>query len=316
MQCPKCGAIAPTEDIFCEECGTALAVLPTRSSNGCAKCGAGSEQIDPQGFCSICGFRNQSGRNHLEIAVQPNLGGVSDRGLRHHRNEDYLALQQVKERAYVLVVCDGVSSSSEPDLASKAAADSACVALTDAIRQGVKLEEAMNTAFALALASVCAVPYSTGVDEEPPSTTIVAAVVENRTATIGWMGDSRAYWLSSSGSLQLTKDDSWLNEVVASGRMTEAVASHSPQAHAITAWLGLDAGDSAKPSIVNFNIPGSGYLLLCTDGLWNYVSDPVEIAELIQQMSDKEAVSISRSFVEFARLSGGHDNITAAILSL
>lgn len=322
MQCPNCGTIATAGDRFCEECGTSLVANSANLSNstaGCEKCGAGPEEIDAEGFCSNCGFRREAPQgDRIEVTLQANQGGVTDRGLRHHRNEDYFAVQKVDGRnAYVLVVCDGVSSSLDPDKAAKAAAVSACMALSAAVQKGeIELEKAMKAAIGEAQASVCAIPYTRGTDEDAPSTTIVAAVVIDRTATIGWLGDSRAYWISPNGSRQLTRDDSWLFDVVASGKMTEAEARKSPHAHAITRWLGADAGDDSQPSVVKFDIPGSGHLLLCTDGLWNYAPEPAQIASLVKQMSDADAVTVSRSLADFARRSGGHDNITVAILSL
>ena len=281
----------------------------------CEKCDAGPEQIDAEGFCSSCGFRREAReRDRIEF-VQPNLGCVTDRGLRHHRNEDYFACAKVDEN-YVLVVCDGVSSSQQPDKAAKVGAEAACKALTTAVQGDIELEEIVKVAFATALTSVRTIPYTKSVDADPPSTTIVAAVVKNGIATIGCIGDSRAYWISPKGSQQLTKDDSWISEVVASGQMTEAEASKSAHAHAITKWLGVDASDTWEPSVVNFALPGPGQLLLCTDGLWNYAPEAQQIAELVQEVSDAEAIAVSRSLVEFARSQGGHDNITVAILSL
>jgi len=323
MECPKCGTTVQVGDRFCEECGTALvadSAIP-KSTGGCEKCGAGSEEIDAEGYCSNCGFRREARENdRIEVTCSPNLGGVSDRGLRHHRNEDYLACAMVDQRnAYVLVVCDGVSSSQEPDLAAKAAAVGACIALTTAVHKGdIKPEEAMKEAIAAALASVCNISYTSGMDADPPSTTIVAAIVLDRTATIGWLGDSRAYWISPHGSRQLTKDDSWLCDMVSSGQMTEAEARKSDKAHAITRWLGVDAINDSEPSVVNFAIPGSGYLLLCTDGLWNYATNTAQMGQIVKQLSDADAdaVTVSRRLVEFARSRGGHDNITAALLSL
>ncbi|HEY9669984.1 MAG TPA: protein phosphatase 2C domain-containing protein [Waterburya sp.] len=321
MQCSKCGATVQAGDRFCEECGTALmveAAIP-QSTGGCEKCGAALEEIDAEGYCSCCGFRNQARENdRIEVTCSSKLAGVSDRGLRHYDNEDYVACATVDgKNAYVLVVCDGVSSSQKPELAAIAAAEAACTELTTAIEKGdIKPEEAMNSAFTSALSAVCAIPYSEGTNADFPSTTIVAAVVIDRTATIGWLGDSRAYWISPQGSRQLTKDDSWLYDMVSSGKMTEVQARQSDKAHAITRWLGVDAIADAEPSLVNFNIPGSGYLLLCTDGLWNYAPEPAQITEIVKSKSGADALTVSRSLVEFARRSGGHDNITVAVLSL
>lgn len=320
MQCPKCSTTVQISDRFCEECGTPLAAenaMP-KSTTGCEKCGAGVEEIDAEGFCSNCGFRCEARNNdYFEVILNSNLAGVSDRGLRHHRNEDYLACAQVEgKNAHILVVCDGVSSSQSSDLAAKAAAKATCRALTTAVENGVKSVEAMKEAVTAALASVCAIPYGDSADVDSPSTTLVAAIIKDHIATIGWLGDSRAYWISPDGSRQLTRDDSWMNEIVASGEMTEVEASKSDKAHAITRWLGVDAINDAEPSIVQFDIPGSGHLLLCSDGLWNYAPESSQIAELVQQTSDTDAVTISRQLVEFARRCGGRDNITVAILSL
>ncbi|WZF19630.1 PP2C family serine/threonine-protein phosphatase [Nostoc sp. UHCC 0302] len=324
MQCSKCGASVLPNDRFCEECGTLLI------AGSCEKCGAGIEEIDEQGFCSNCGFRREPReRDWLEITIGSHLAGVSDRGLRHHHNEDFFALKQVNNaQTNILVVCDGVSSSDQSDLAAQTAAESACLTLATAWENP---ELAMKLAFNTALKSVSNIFYANNQNTDPPSTTIVAALVHHDTATIGWLGDSRAYWISPSGSRQLTKDDSWLTEVVAAGEMTEIEAKRSPNAHGITRWLGADA-DNADPSIVNFTIPGSGYLLLCTDGLWNYAPEALQLTNIIQQTSNTDvfalqpfghptagvgaAIAISRSLVEFARNSGGHDNITVAVLCL
>jgi PPM family protein phosphatase len=309
MKCSNCGTVVLLNDQFCEECGTCLTAV------GCEKCGAKSEAIDNEGFCSVCGFRKEV-QDRLEISIDSHLAGVSDRGLRHHRNEDYLALQTVNNNTHILIVCDGVSSSSNPHLAAQAATESACIALITAIKQEENPQSAIKSAVAAALSSLCNIAYDKSINSEPPSTTIVAAVVQQNTATIGWLGDSRAYWISGNNSRQLTKDHSWVSEVVAAGEMTQAEARKSPQANAITRWLGADAIDDAIPTIINFTIPSSGYLLLCSDGLWNYAEQPQQLAKLIQQTSNTHAIAISQALVEFARQSGGHDNITVALLSL
>jgi len=306
MHCFKCGFVVTESDRFCEECGTAIA-----KEAGC-ECGAGVKEIDGDGYCLNCGFRRElKQRDHFEVSLHLSLAGVSDRGLKHHRNEDYLALATVND-SQILVVCDGISSSTQPDVASQVAAISACEALTAAMQRGENPEFATKTAFTVAGKYVCNIPSTVSINNEPPSTTIVTAIVQDRTATIGWLGDSRAYWLADTGSRQLTTDDSWLTEVVAAG-MTEEMAKLSPKCHSITRWLGADANDDAAPGMVNFTIPGSGYLLLCSDGLWNYAAEAEKLAKI--SPSGAEALIVCRQLVEFARNSGGHDNISVAVLS-
>ncbi len=319
MQCPNCQGSILLDDRFCENCGVPLTAdsLPVKAA--CAKCG--SNDIDTEGYCAQCGFRNapisdDAASDRLELAVSNRLAGVSDPGLKRDRKEDYLALQTVDDNYHALVVCDGVSSSQSPEIAAKTAADTTCEYLRNNWRARENPSLGMKNAIAAALKAVCAIPYYHQDQEtEPPSTTIVAAAVQANQITIGWLGDSRAYWIANNSSQQLTQDDSWLTEVITSGQLSEAEARLSPQAHAITRWLGTDAGNEAIPRVVTFTISGSGYLLLCTDGLWNYTPNPNQLAELVQRYSAPEAIVLSRRLVEYARSQGGRDNITVAILS-
>jgi serine/threonine protein phosphatase PrpC len=295
MECPHCTATLPDDDIFCEECGVRL--LDEAPQKGGCRCGAGPDEIDEDGFCGRCGIRvRPRPEDHIEIVVSPDLAGVSDRGIRHERNEDRVAVQDS-----ILVVCDGVSSSGEAQTAAAAAVDS--------IREMLGGGSSMEQAFAEAARRVAELDRS----GEAPSTTAVAARVENNTATIGWVGDSRAYWIESDGARQLTSDHSWLNDVVSSGEMSMEEAVEDSRAHAITRWLGGDSEENARPDTVTFPIPGPGVLLLCSDGLWNYAPSEREMGELFARM-EGDAIAICRGFVEFAKERGGQDNVTAAVL--
>src|SRR5258707_13508042 len=95
---------------------------------------------------------NPSSRDHAEVDLGP-AAGVSDRGLRHHRNEDAMALaaeQAPDGPAVVAVVCDGVSSSARPDEASQAAAQAALPALMAAGHPGEDLAPASLASWAAA----------------------------------------------------------------------------------------------------------------------------------------------------------------------
>lgn len=317
LQCPNCTATIFPDDQFCEECGTPLVQLTPlyiepAPSIGCYKCGAPLEAIDNEGYCSHCGFQTEQPKSdRLQITINSQFAGASDRGIKHHKNEDYLALNQINN-TQILVVCDGVSSSSTPELAAQIAAKTTC----EVLAQENPPEAAIHTAFAAALTAVSNIDYTENQDTEPPSTTIIAAVVAQNTATIGWLGDSRAYWISPNGSRLLTKDDSWVNEVVAAGEMTQTQAQQSPHAHSITRWLGADTRDDAKPSVIKFTIPNSGYLLLCSDGLWNYAPEAEALANLILPQPKQDVISISNHLVNYAISRGGRDNITVAILEI
>jgi hypothetical protein len=139
MNCHQCGEIVTVDDRFCEECGVNLVINPTAQAidPGCQKCGAPPSKIDPDRYCIECGFRQVAISNEtIELQPAPNLAGASDRGRRHHQNEDAIALKLIAPDTYAIVVCDGVSSSQHPELASQAAVTSCLQAIEIAIADG------------------------------------------------------------------------------------------------------------------------------------------------------------------------------------
>jgi len=290
--CPQCSIESPTEDRFCEECGARLE-SPQGKLPDCQKCGATPDEIDADGYCMACGHRRvASKRDHLERVVSEGFAGLSDRGLRHHRNEDFLTMDTVGEDAHVIVVCDGVSSTYDADKASEAAAEAAFRSLVQSIESG---QDTRRTALLAAISKAAAAVTALASASENPASTIVAAVARGSFIDIAWLGDSRAYWIGpGEAARQLTEDD-----------------AEEPESHAITKWLGADAPEDQTTSTVRFGIPGPGSLLLCTDGLWNYLPDPAEMVR-----AGANAIEAARALIDFANASGGHDNITAALLTL
>jgi PPM family protein phosphatase len=320
MNCHQCGGKIAVADRFCEECGVNLVTNPNPPSidNGCQKCGASQSRIDADRYCIECGFRQVAISNDtIELQPVPNFAGASDRGRRHHQNEDAIAIKSIAPDTYIIVVCDGVSSSQHPELASQSATTACIQGIEFALQhQGAEPTTAIEIGVEAALKAVANIPIDPTSEIDPSSTTIVTAIVQNQIATIGWLGDSRAYWLSPAKSVQLTQDDSWLRDAIESGNYTPAEAEDSPYAHAIVRWLGADTADDGKPTLTTFQIPNQGYLLLCTDGLWNYTPDPAYLHHLIQQAPAPESLDIVRHLISYANQQGGQDNITAAILSI
>ena len=339
MMCPACVAEMPDEDLFCENCGLKLGE-PAARTTGCA-CG----ELDEDGYCLSCGRRAhglasppaEASRlsdptDHIEQAISPHFGAVSDRGRKHAKNEDRFGIFEAGS-SRVLVVCDGVSTSRNAEVASttvtEGVLESLALDLRAADAKGIADPAAAVRRAVLAGAARLATSEHSKTADNPPSTTVVAALLTGMEATIGWLGDSRAYWIEFSPDMEgpafalaLTRDHSWLNDVVGAHELTPKQAAKSPQAHAITRWIGSDAGDELEIEIVRHSIPANanGILLLCTDGLWNYFPTPEAMAGIVQNASRSaprsgaDALSVARQLVELANLRGGHDNITAAVL--
>jgi serine/threonine protein phosphatase PrpC len=149
-----------------------------------------------------------------------------------------------------------------------------------------------------------------------PACTLVSAVWDGSEVTIGWAGDSRAYWIGADGPARLTLDHSWAQEQVSAGLMTAEVAEADRRAHAITRWLGA-GGPEDIPQVVTFRPIGPGRLILCSDGLWNYVPDADELALLVGALTaDGSPVGVARALTAVALDKGGRDNITVAVVDV
>jgi len=256
--------------------------------SACPRCSAAAQPGDR--FCEECGLRLPSPDDRRETSTCCGAG-ITDRGVRHAANEDAYAVSCGAGVAYA-AVCDGVSSAPNSAAAARAAADVAVAVLSERIAAQDTDADAIEAATAAAANAVGAL-HDSG---EAPSCTFVCAVVRRGRVTVGWLGDSRAYWLDGDASRQLTEDD--------------AVEG----THAITRWLGADAEDT-RPRIATYRLSTSGAVLLCSDGLWNYAADAISIAAAVPD-AHAEPLAAARRLTEIALTGGGHDNITTVLLPI
>jgi serine/threonine protein phosphatase PrpC len=339
MSCPQCGEPIGASDAFCENCGAPLQTsVPDRATSGgltppnvaqseehplheepdelpvpkCVSCGG---EVGDDGWCTVCGARASNGREHLAEQPSSTVAAVTDKGRIHPRNEDAYAISTAGAWT-ALIVCDGVTTATDSDVASLAAANAARDLLVAAPRPGgspsaraTHWSEQLKAA-ALAADEAAEKTAAHG-DANPPSSTFVAAVADGAVIVAAWVGDSRAYWLPDDGPAeQLSVDDSWASELIAAGIARE-VAEVSPKAHAITKWLGVDSPDiDASTSTTIATTPG--WLLVCSDGLWNYCSAAEDLRALAAQQP-ADPLARAEALVDWANEQGGHDNITVTL---
>ena len=255
------------------------------------------------------------------------VAGVSDRGLRHSRNEDamHFAVADTETGPVaVAIVCDGVSSAPRPDEASWTAVNAGITLLAEGAERGDDPEAISLMAVKAAGEALTELAGPAGA----PASTYVSAVVGEGQITVCWLGDSRAYWLSANapapsgpndtiditgGSRRVTRDDSLAEEIVAAGLATMEEAMASPQAHVITRWLGADLPEP-QAHIEQFTPTGPGVLLLCSDGLWNYRPEAAELAAMAMPAAQTRPLDAAADLAKFALDSGGLDNITVVII--
>jgi serine/threonine protein phosphatase PrpC len=302
---------------------TAELGAPPAGTKLCVACRSG--QVDSDGYCENCGHAQPRERDHMEQELGA-VAAVSDRGLRHHRNEDAFAISSTAlpdgSPAVVAIVCDGVSSATRPDEASLAASRAANEALLDALPLGTHPQQAMHDAIVAAAEAVNSLADASTAQGEhaphvnAPACTLVGAVITPTLLIVGWVGDSRAYWVPvdrASPPARLTEDDSWAAQMVAAGLMNEAEAYADERAHAITGWLGADAYE-LEPHTASFKPDRPGVVVVCTDGLWNYAEAAEDMTEVVPLDAAERPLHSAQVLVGHALDGGGHDNVTVAVL--
>ncbi len=333
--CPACGSPVSSSASFCEVCGGPLTPtqapvasgLPAEPISGqtrrlgsrasqateCASCGG---PVGADGYCQLCGTKAPSARDHYRQSPANWVAGVCDRGRAHPRNEDALALWAQDDRA-VLVICDGVSTSTDSDVAAQAGAEAARDLLAEHLgRPGVPAAEDVDQALveAAAVANAAVVANTAEGSANAASATFAVAVVLDGRVHFANLGDSRVYFLGEQGGRLLSVDDS-LAQAFIEGGMPREEAEAMPRSHAITKWLGRDATDLV-PRVGSFRLDQPGWLVVCSDGLWNYASAPEQLDAQIAAVGSDDPAMVADRLVAWANDQGGRDNITVALARL
>ncbi len=329
--CPRCSATGRSGDRFCETCGASLAGIrrvevprfgPARTGGGqpCSDCG---NEAHVDGYCTECGHRQAEPDRY-----EADLGGVAlvtDRGVVHTRNEDAAAAGIVDggltRNPLVIAVCDGVSSSDESHRAAVAASTAGVDAMLCALAASRTARSAMLAGLAAAAHAAAGAWTGSARPAVAPSCTYVAAAVlpsaaGNVAISVGSVGDSRVYWLPEppGAAQRLTVDDSVAQELVDAGLPADSHAVRAG-AHTLTRWLGADAGSTpwTESSVHTITAAGPGLLVICTDGLWNYLPDANAMARVC---AGRDATASARALVDYALRAGGQDNITVAVVPI
>jgi protein phosphatase len=127
---------------------------------------------------------------------------------------------------------------------------------------------------------------------------------------IAHIGDSRVYLAADGRISQLTNDHSFVNELVRAGRLTEAAARSHPRKNELTRALGVEADEHIDGIVYEAN---SGFLLLCSDGLTNMLTD----GEILRIIKKEDTLEMKvRGLITAANENGGKDNISAILADL
>lgn len=148
---------------------------------------------------------------------------------------------------------------------------------------------------------------------EGMGTTMVAALCISDKVYIANIGDSRAYLIDKDGAYQITRDHSFVQYLVDIGKLTPEEARNSPKKNIITRAVGVDKEVSVDVLVIEQKQYKNKTLLLCSDGLSNYIETPT-LSALAREY--KECDELANVLVKTANDAGGNDNITAIVAKL
>jgi PPM family protein phosphatase len=241
-------------------------------------------------------------------------GACTDTGRARELNEDYLAYlvpgASSREAAYgaLFLVCDGVGGGVSGEVASNMAGGRIMREYYDAPQE---LSPSVRLAQAIERANT---QVYTENREQPEgrrmTTTVVAALIMGAKLHLAHTGDSRAYVITRGQIVLVTRDHSWVAELVRSGDLTEAEAEAHPWRNRITRALGMHESIDIEQRVLDL-LEGDR-LLLCSDGLTRHVAEE-EILEVVANCEPGEA---SRRLIDLANERGGQDNISVVIARL
>jgi protein phosphatase len=241
--------------------------------------------------------------NNFKIAA----ASVSDRGLSEKRPENEDSFLVLEERG-LFAVADGVGGAQAGDVASQMAVEILGEAF---INQSANLDAEDVMRAAIDRANSAIYQMSTDLPQlSSMATTLVALHLDGNIATIGHVGDSRAYRLDHAGNLRReTHDHSVVEEEVRAGRMTPEQAQNHPSKNIISRALGAEADVEIDLKTIMVE-PGTSFLL-CSDGITRHIDDN-EIGGFLAAQSDP--AEICERMKELCYERGAEDNLTAVIV--
>jgi protein phosphatase len=226
--------------------------------------------------------------------------GDSDPGLKRATNQDRLLAE-----APLFVVADGMGGHQGGEMAASLAIEvfreHGALYCEKDVEAGLRalVHEANDRVYAKAQSSL---------EYRGMGTTVVAALVHDDAVTLAHVGDSRAYRLRAGELEQLTKDHSYVQELVELGAITPEDAERHPHSSMITRALGTREGVEAD--IAHHQARDHDVFLLCSDGLTKMVSED-EIKQTLAGAAQLD--DASERLIAAANEHGGEDNVTVCL---
>lgn len=239
--------------------------------------------------------------------------GISDIGRERSTNEDIIFMPNESDDIKLFILADGMGGANAGEVASKVAMETCkeyfmnhiCDIQNDILKIGevlrASIEEANSKVLEMSLNNT--EYYGMG-------TTLIALYAYKNKVYIGHIGDSRVYRIRKNIIRQLTKDHSFVQELVNSGTITKQEAKNHPRKNVLTKVIGYE--ENVEPDIITKGFLKDDAILICSDGLSNMV-EPQRIYEIFENRED--ICKVTRTLIDEANQAGGLDNISAIVIS-
>ena len=233
---------------------------------------------------------------------------ITDIGRKRKVNQDFVYSSErfVGPLPNLFLVADGMGGHNAGDYASRLAVETIVERSSGSLETNPLrvLDEAVQSANGLVRKRAQETPELQGM-----GTTVGAAVIDGRELYVANVGDSRLYIVNSGEIRQITKDHSWVEEMVRRGGIGKAEARNHPDKNIITRAVGAE--ETVRIDFFQVLLQEGDVILMCTDGLTNMLED-----EEIRMTLDgaRDIVEKAQGLVRAANERGGRDNISVVLI--
>ena len=234
----------------------------------------------------------------------------TDIGKAREKNQDYYYIPSSQDDLQLFILADGMGGYNGGEVASKLATESLKKYIQNNFESIEKSKEKILELIGNAMEYANMVVYekSKEVKElEGMGTTLEVCLIYNNKVYLGHVGDSRIYRIRKEVIRKLTKDHSYVQQLVEDGKITREEATNHPKKNMLTKALGCTP--YVEPDIRATNVEKGDIIIMCSDGLTNMVTEQ-EIFEAVKENAEKAPEVL----VQKANNAGGYDNITVVTI--
>ena len=237
--------------------------------------------------------------------------GLTDPGCVRAQNQDVYQIEKLDGSTMLCLVCDGMGGAKSGNVASSLAADVFVQEVRRNWKHGLsdeRIDQILQSAAKLANFTV----YDQARQFEEfngMGTTLVAALVHGKKATVIHVGDSRAYAITRDGIRQLTKDHSVVQMMLERGELTPEQARTYPGKNLITRAIGTEG--IIQSDLTHLTLEKGDSLLLCSDGLSNTMDEQEILFEVGHGVNKQYCC---QRLLDIAKNRGAPDNVTSVFI--